>query len=89
VAANLAALEYLGPDTIFNIGTQLETSVIELYAACQVAAGTNIQPNSAPARLGELDRSCLDCTLAAAELHWRPTVSLATGLSQTLDSLRA
>ncbi len=89
VAANLAALEYLGPDTIFNIGTQLETSVIDLYAACQIAAGTNIQPNSAPARLGELDRSCLDCTLAAAELHWRPTVSLATGLSQTLDSLRA
>jgi UDP-glucose 4-epimerase len=89
VRANLGALEYLGPETIFNIGTQIETSVTDLYAAIQAAAGTSIDPIQGEARLGELDRSCLDCTRAAAELHWQPTVSLAAGLDATLDSLRA
>jgi UDP-glucose 4-epimerase len=89
VTANLAALEYLGPATTFNIGTQIETSVVGLLAAMQDAAGTSIEPRMAEARLGELDRSCLDCTLAAAELHWQPTTSLAEGLAQTLGSMRA
>ena len=87
VRANLAALDYRGPETTFNIGTQTETSVVDLLAACQAAAGTSVEPQLAPARLGELDRSCLDCTRAASELGWRPATSLAEGLSQTLQSL--
>ncbi len=88
VRANLAALDYRGPETTFNIGTQTETSVVDLLAACQAAAGTSVEPQLAPARLGELDRSCLDCTRAASELDWQPETSLATGLAQTLESLR-
>jgi len=87
VAANLAALEYAGSQPAFNIGTQTETNVVDLLAACQKAAGTSVTPEHRPMRLGELDRSCLDCSLAAAELGWRPSVGMAEGLSATLASL--
>jgi UDP-glucose 4-epimerase len=87
VAANLAALDYGGPATAFNIGTQTETSVLELLAACQSAAGTDVTPEHRPARLGELDRSALDCSLAQSQLGWRPTTSLDQGLAATLRSL--
>jgi UDP-glucose 4-epimerase len=87
VAANLAALDYDGPATAFNIGTQTETSVLELLAACQSAAGTDVTPEHRPARLGELDRSALDYSLAQSQLGWRPTTSLDQGLAETLRSL--
>jgi UDP-glucose 4-epimerase len=87
VMANLAALDYRGPATAFNIGTQTETSVLELLAACQSAAGTDVTPEHRPARLGELDRSALDCSLAQSELGWRPATSLDVGLAETLHSL--
>ncbi|MDX6552935.1 MAG: UDP-glucose 4-epimerase [Gaiellales bacterium] len=87
VAANLAALDYDGPATAFNIGTQTETSVLELLAACQSAAGTDVTPEHRPARRGELDRRALDCSLAQSQLGWRPTTSLDQGLAETLRSL--
>jgi UDP-glucose 4-epimerase len=87
VAANLAALAYQGRQMAFNIGTQTETSVIELLAACQSVAGTAVTPEHRPPRLGELDRSCLDCSLATAELGWRPAVAMADGLQATLAAL--
>ncbi len=87
VAANLAALEYGGTHQAFNIGTQTETDVVDLLAACQAAAGTAVSPEHRPARLGELDRSCLDCSLAASELGWKPAVTMTDGLSATLAAL--
>jgi UDP-glucose 4-epimerase len=87
VAANLAALEYAGSQPAFNIGTQTETNVVDLLAACQTVAGTAVTPEHRPSRLGELDRSCLDCSLAAAELGWRPSVNMRDGLAATLAAL--
>jgi UDP-glucose 4-epimerase len=50
-------------------------------------AGTAVTPEHRPARLGELDRSCLDCALARRELGWQPSVSLEQGLAETLRAL--
>ena len=47
------------------------------------------EPRFAPARLGELARSCLDVTRARDELGWTPTVSIREGLALTLDAGRA
>lgn len=80
--AMLLALERSGG--IYNVGTGVETSVVELYAAIAAAAGgTDRPPAFAAARLGELQRSVLDPGLAARELGWRPERSLAEGLSDT------
>ena len=88
VEANLAALAYDGEAQVFNIGTQRETSVVELLAACQAAAGTGLDPEFEDARLGELQRSCLECSRAASELGWRARTGIAEGLGETLASLR-
>jgi len=87
VAANLAALDYTGAHEIFNIGTAAETSVNDLLAECQRAAGTDVAPELRPPRLGELARSALDPSLAARELGWKATTPLGEGLAETLRSI--
>jgi len=79
-----AVLAALGRDgAVFNVGTGLETSVLELYAAIQGAAGTEREPAFEPPRIGELQRSVLDVSLAERELDWRAEYSLAQGLAAT------
>jgi UDP-glucose 4-epimerase len=87
VEANLAAFDYVGAARIFNIGTAVETSVNDLLAECQRAAGTDVAPELRPARLGELSRSALDVSLAGRELGWTATTPLGEGLSETLRSI--
>jgi UDP-glucose 4-epimerase len=71
-----------------NIGTGVETSVNELYASMARATGFTEQPNYAPARPGELERSALDVSRAVTELGWRPFTSLDEGARRTLDWFR-
>jgi UDP-glucose 4-epimerase len=79
--AVLAALAHDGG--VFNVGTGVETSVLELTAAIGAASGIDRPAEHEPARLGELQRSVLDVSLAARELGWRPEHSLADGLAAT------
>jgi UDP-glucose 4-epimerase len=58
--------------------------VLALGAAIGVAAGVPFEPAFAPARLGEVQRTAIDPSRAAAELGWRPATSLAEGLRLTL-----
>jgi UDP-glucose 4-epimerase len=85
--ANLAALDYHGTHAIFNIGTATETSVLDLLAECQRAAGTDAAPDHRPGRGGEVARSALDWSLAERELGWRPATPLDQGLAETLRSI--
>src|SRR6185437_12530933 len=78
VAALLAAVGREGG--VFNVGTGVETSVVELYRAIGAATGIEREPEHVEARLGELQRSFLDPSAAERELGWRPGVSLVDGL---------
>jgi UDP-glucose 4-epimerase len=86
VGAMLAALDSEGG--VFNVGTGVETSVLELYDAIQRASGVTREPAFAEARLGELQRSVLDISLAERELGWRPGHSLDQGLARTWAWIR-
>jgi UDP-glucose 4-epimerase len=68
---------------VFNIGTGVETSVLDLYDAVRAATSVEREPAFAPARLGELQRSVLDVALAERELGWCPERPLADGLAET------
>jgi UDP-glucose 4-epimerase len=72
---------------VFNVGTGLETSILDLHRACVAAAGSDAEPRFEAARLGDVRRSVLDVSLAARELGWRPQVDLEQGLRLTWDSL--
>ena len=63
VAAVLAAA---GRDRggVFNVGTETETSVNELFEACRRVAGVETEATHAPARAGEVLRSVLDVSSA-------------------------
>jgi UDP-glucose 4-epimerase len=80
VAATLAAP---GQEGIFNVGTGIETSVLELADACRRAAGVAAANEFAPARPGELGRSVLDPARAERELGFRAETLLDDGLATT------
>jgi UDP-glucose 4-epimerase len=81
VAATLAAAAHAGG--VFNVGTGIETSVVDLYERIQRAAGFERTPGFADARPGELQRSVLDASRARRELGWIPEHSLDEGLDAT------
>jgi UDP-glucose 4-epimerase len=83
VRATLAAAEREGG--VYNVGTGRETSVVELLELCQRIAGTSFEPELAPPRPGELQRSVLDPSRAVDELSWRPERSLDEGLRETWE----
>jgi UDP-glucose 4-epimerase len=70
---------------VFNVGSGLETTVSALHAVCAQAAGTDQQPELAPARLGDLRRSALDVSRAADELGFRACTSLESGIARTWE----
>jgi UDP-glucose 4-epimerase len=83
--ASLAAAGHAGG--VFNVGTGLETSVVELYELCRTVSGSSLEAVEALARLGELQRSVLDVSLAERELGWRAEVPLEEGLRLTWESI--
>jgi UDP-glucose 4-epimerase len=74
-------------DGVFNVGTGQETSVLELYELCRRVAGSALEAEEAPPRLGELQRSVLDVSRAERELGWQAEVPLEEGLRRTWDSI--
>lgn len=68
---------------LVNIGTGIETSVIDLHDCVAGAVDFDGAPSFAEARAGELQRSALDATRAASELGWRPLTGLEEGIGLT------
>ncbi len=90
VNANLLALSGdLGGAV--NIGHGREASVLDLLEALRqvgAARGWSLaSPEFAPARLGEVQRSCLDVARARDELGWVADVTLSQGLERMLASV--
>jgi UDP-glucose 4-epimerase len=86
-AVTLAAAA--GPAGVYNVGTGVATSVLELFDVCRRAAGVEIEPVFDPPRLGELQRSVLDAGLAKRELGFAAVTSFADGIAATWDFIRA
>ena len=89
VAANLLAAESTIGGAV-NIGHGQETSVLDLVGALNDVAQPGLaEPTFAPARAGEVDRSCLDVTRARQQLGWAAKVKLRDGLRGVLRWLDA
>jgi UDP-glucose 4-epimerase len=74
-----------GTGLLCNIGTGVETSVNDLYAAMARNAGVGQPPIYAPARPGELQRNCLDASRAGLHLGWKPWTTIEKGTAAVLD----
>jgi UDP-glucose 4-epimerase len=81
VEALLAAAAHAGG--VFNVGSGVETTVVDLYWACAEVAGSTTEPAFEAARLGDLRRSALDVSAAASWLGFRARTPLAEGIALT------
>ncbi len=87
VSAALAAAES-GASGAINIGTGLETDVLELVRQLGALGGAeSFEPEFAPPRTGEVQRISIDPARAERELGWKPQMDLEEGLRVTLDSI--
>ncbi len=82
--AHLAAL---GRPGVYNVSTGVETPVSRLWELLQAAAGAAVEPELAPLREGELERSCLDSGRAREQLGWQAEIGLEEGLAATYRAL--
>jgi UDP-glucose 4-epimerase len=74
----------------FNVGTGIETNILELIDGLREAADgkapESFTPAFAPARVGEVQAISIDPSRAQDELGWRAQVSLEEGLRLTLQA---
>jgi UDP-glucose 4-epimerase len=86
VQANLLAAEKeAAVGRVFNIGTGVTTSVLELLNTLNRINGTNVEAEFKPRRSGEIQYSCADISAAKESLGYSPKFSLEEGLRQTLQ----
>jgi UDP-glucose 4-epimerase len=88
VRAQLAAGQS-GVTGEINVGTGRETSVldiVEVMKELEPEAAASFEPVFAEARLGEIERSCLDVARAREELGFEAQTSLRDGMRATLES---
>jgi len=87
VSAALAAGDAEATGAI-NIGTGVETNVLELIEALKGLSGNDsFEPNFEPERTGEVQRITIDAGRAQQELNWRAEMGLEDGLRITLESI--
>jgi UDP-glucose 4-epimerase len=87
VEAALAAAESQVSGAL-NIGTGVETSVLELIERLRALGGAaSFEPELAPPRPGEVQRITIDPGRAAVELRWAARTDLPEGLRLTLESV--
>ena len=84
-----AMMRAVGVQGVFNISAGREVPVSEIFELVREAAGVESEAELAPLREGELERSCLDPSLAAEELGWRAETPLDRGIADTYRALVA
>lgn len=72
-------------NTVYNLSTQTETSLLDLVKIMGKVSGCDIVPKFGPVREGDIYRSMLSNQKAKEGLGWEPQVSLTDGLRRTMD----
>jgi UDP-glucose 4-epimerase len=88
VRANLAVVGRSG-FLVYNVGTGIETSVVDLYRELARAVGSDLEPVHGPAKPGEQQRSAVDATRIRGDLGLPAPLPLADGLARTAAWFRA
>ena len=84
VRATLAAVGRPGFH-IYNVGTGVETSVVELYRELARAVGSDLKALHGAAKPGEQQRSVVDARRIKADLGWPEPLPLRQGIQRTAD----
>ena len=82
--ANVDALTK-GSGGLYCIGTNVKTSVNDIYRTLVKITGFEARITQGPKRAGDARDAQFDASLAKAELGWTPTTSLHDGMVETYD----
>ena len=74
--------------SVFNCAMGRSTSLLQLIETLNQRLGTNIRPQLAPPRTGDVKHSLADIQAARACLNYEPVVSLDEGLGRTIEFYR-
>ncbi|MEO0529595.1 MAG: SDR family NAD(P)-dependent oxidoreductase [Planctomycetota bacterium] len=86
VQANLLAADAADASgRVMNVATGRHTTLLDLIAAINAAAGTNLEPVFAEQREGDIRESLADITVARTVLGYEPKVAFAEGLKRSID----
>ncbi|MGA1304243.1 MAG: NAD-dependent epimerase/dehydratase family protein [Cyanobium sp.] len=86
-AAFSSALNYKGPDSVFNIGSGSGLSLNELVSILSAELGRELEVIYKPGRDFDVKSNVLCCRRAQQELGWQPKISMEAGLSRTVTWL--
>jgi UDP-glucose 4-epimerase len=67
-----------------NVGSGIESSLLDVVAAIAPHAQAGFDPQHEPERKGEIRNSALDASRAREELGWTATILLDDGIGRTL-----
>lgn len=87
--ALLKAAAFEGEQKVFNIGSGVGTSLIELIKEIEALLGHAVPVEYAAARALDVPANVLDASLARRHLGWRASTPLGEGLRRTCEWLRA
>jgi UDP-glucose 4-epimerase len=88
VQANLKAMHTagIGKGNVYNIGTGVQTSLLELVEALRDITGRKFTVEHKPARAGDVTDSLADITRARSELNYAPQMPIRDGLRRLLKA---
>ncbi|MAF37006.1 UDP-glucose 4-epimerase [archaeon] len=86
--ANLLAVEKPALNTYFNIGSGVQTNLLEMVELMRDATGKKIEPKHIDPVIGDVEHIALDCQKAKDKLGWGVSVSLKDGLKKTWDTYK-
>jgi len=85
-ATILAAVHRAASGDVFNIGTGIETTVLQLAKIIQTITGTHRSIKHLPERdIDNIRRRYMDIERIHTQLAWAPTVSVEDGLRETIN----
>lgn len=82
VAANLAAMDYDGPVTVFNIGGGSRVALNHVIDVIAAVANRAVDARYTEEQKGDVMHTFADISAAAAELGYRPGVAMDTGIAR-------
>jgi UDP-glucose 4-epimerase len=87
--ANVCAVESKEKKELYNVSTQKETSVNELYATLLAALKTQKEACLGKPRDGEIAKSVLSNQKMKQDWNWTPKTNLTSGIRKTVQWFRA
>ena len=87
--ALVAARRHDGPLRVFNVGSGVGRSMLQVLDALQTATGLKADIRFTPGRAADIPTNVLDVTRAQCDLGWTPATPWCTALERTVAWMKA